>query len=264
MVTAMAFVLGLLVGSFLNVCIYRLPLEESIVAPRSRCPACSHVLGALDLVPVLSYLVLRGRCRHCDGRISPRYALVEILTGAIFVFVERAYLAAGDAQSAAAFLLFYCAMVVVTFIDIDHMLILDVVTFPGMAVSLGMALWGHIPLTGETAPARIVESLCGLALGGGILWLVQFLGWLWYRRQGLDAMGLGDVKLAAFTGAFLGPRVEAAALLLAVLTGGVASIFLLLARRKGRKEYMPFGPWLVIGAVAAPFAGHRVLALYGY
>ena len=260
----LAIVFGMLVGSFLNVCILRLPLGESIVTPRSKCPSCRTVLGPAELVPVASWLIQRGRCRHCAARISPRYALVEILTGSVFWFVYVAYVTHQDYSTAATFLVFYCALIVITFIDLDHFLILDVITYPGMIAGMLLSLWGHDPLTGVRPSARLAESFQGLVIGGGILWLIQFLGTLWYRRQGLAAMGLGDVKFAAFSGAFLGPRMESAALLYAVFIGGASAIVFILAGKKGRKDYVPFGPSLALGAAIAPYFGDWLISRYGF
>lgn len=255
-------VLGLLVGSFLNVCIYRLPRDESIVSPRSHCTACGGLIRWFDNIPVLSFVLLRGRCRACGSPISGRYAIVEILTSGIFILCYELFLAHHDYTNGVAFLYLFCALVVVVYIDLDHMLILDIITYPGMALCLLVSLWGHLPLSGLTALSRLTESFEGLMVGGGILWSIQFLGTLWYRRQGLSAMGLGDVKLAAFTGAFLGPKYEIAALVLGVVIGGVLAIGLVLTRLKSRKDYMPFGPALAIGAALAPFFGETVLILY--
>jgi hypothetical protein len=143
----------------------------------------------------------------------------------------------------------------ILFIDLDHYLILDVVTYPGMVAGLILALPGHLPLAADAPVGRLLESARGLAVGGGVLWVIQFLGMLWYRRQGLMAMGLGDVKLAAFTGAFLGPRFQAHALFIAVVIGGFAGILLMLFRIKGGKDYIPFGPFLAAGAALSPFYG---------
>lgn len=254
--------LGLIVGSFLNVCIWRLPREESVVFPRSHCTRCNASIQWFDNIPVLSWILLRGKCRSCGEKFSVRYALVEILTAGVFVFCHELFFKHAEYANTAAFLYFFCALIVITFIDIDHYLILDVVTFPGMALCLALALWGHRPLTEETALARLGQSALGLLAGGGILWAVQFLGALWYRRQSLEAMGLGDVKLAALTGAFLGPKPEMAALLLAVFIGGALAILLMLAGLKGRKDYIPFGPAIAAGAALAPFFGDFVLSLY--
>lgn len=257
-----AAVFGLLTGSFLNVCIYRLPREESIVFPRSRCPSCGHVLSPAELFPVISWLVQRRKCTSCHGIISSRYAIVELVTAGIFVFCYHLFVPRGDWSSALAFTYFLCALVVIIYIDIDHMLILDVMTYPGMAICLAWSWFGHFPLSGETPADRLIQSACGLILGGGLLWAIQFLGALWYSREGLAAMGLGDVKLAAFTGAFLGPRLEGAALVIAVFIGGTIAVVLMIFGKAGRKDYIPFGPALAAGAALAPFFGDWILSQY--
>ena len=256
------FVFGSMVGSFLNVCIYRLPRDESVVAPRSHCTTCGGLIRWFDNFPVLSYVFLRGRCRACGSPISWRYAVVEILTCGIFVLCYELFFRRQDYANGIAFLYLFCALVVVIYIDLDHMLILDIITYPGVVICLLGSLWGHMPLSAPTPLFRLAESFEGMVVGGGILWAIQFLGMLWYRRQGLAAMGLGDVKLAAFTGAFLGPKFEIAALLFGVAIGGTLAIGLILVGQKGRKDYMPFGPALAIGAAIAPFFGDTVLVLY--
>ncbi len=253
-------VLGLVVGSFLNVCIYRLPRDESVIRPRSRCMRCEHVLGPAELVPVVSYLVQRGRCRHCGQKFSSRYALVELLSAGIFGLCFAFYFSKGDTANGVSFLYFFCSLLVVIFIDLDHLLVLDVVTYPGMAISLGLSIWGHSPILGDTVLDRLWDSARGLLVGGGVLGLIQFLGAVWYRRQGLEAMGLGDVKLAAFTGAFLGVQYEIAALFYAVFLGGIVGVLLIATGIKGRKDYIPFGPALALGAALAPYYGDWLLS----
>lgn len=264
METLIAVVMGLLTGSFLNVCIHRLPREESIVLPRSKCPSCGHVLTPLELIPVLSFVVQRARCRQCQERISWRYPIVELLTAALFVLCYRLFGVHGAWSDGVVYLYYFCALLVMTATDLEHMLILDAVTYPGMVIFLLWSVWGHPPIVGGTAMSRLVSAVMGMLVGGGLLWLVQFLGGLWYRREGLDSMGLGDVKLAAFSGAFLGPRYEMAALLYGVFIGGGVAVLLILFRLRGRKDYMPFGPALALGAALAPFYGDWIIRLYRF
>lgn len=216
MLLVVALVLGLLVGSFLNVCILRLPAEESIVRPRSRCPSCHTQLPWWANVPVVSYLALRGRCAYCAAPISPRYLLVEALTGALFVAV---YLRFGTTLHAAVAAALVSALVVLTFIDIDHRIIPDVISIPGMVIGFVVS-W----LPGGVSPA---SSAAGLLLGGGLLAGAAWLYAWWTHRGGL---GLGDVKLLAMIGAFLGWTAVPATMIVASLTGSAVGIPAILVR----------------------------------
>jgi leader peptidase (prepilin peptidase)/N-methyltransferase len=213
---AAAFVLGLIVGSFLNVCIVRLPAEESIVHPRSRCPQCHTPLPWWTNVPVLSYVALRGRCAFCSVTISPRYPVVELLTGALFVGVYWRFGATAQGLVAATLV---SALVVLTFIDIDHRIIPDVISKPGMAVGFA-ASW----LPGGVSP---VSSAAGLLLGGGLLAGAAWLYARWTRRGGL---GLGDVKLLAMIGAFLGWTAVPVTMIVASFSGSAVGIPAILLR----------------------------------
>jgi len=243
-----AGVFGLVLGSFLNVCIHRMPRGESVVTPRSRCPACAAPIRALDNIPVLSYLVLRGRCRACGARISPQYPAVEALTAVLLVAALGAFGLTLRGFLAAAFL---CALVVVTFVDLEHQIIPHAVTLPGIPLALlGSFLGGGPPLT---------EALIGCLGGAGFVYLVAC-----YCEAILDreAMGMGDVNLVALMGGFLGWRALIVAFLTATVTGSAVSLALIGLRRRTRRDPIPFGPFLALGGATALFLGEALIGWY--
>jgi leader peptidase (prepilin peptidase)/N-methyltransferase len=241
---AFAGVLGAMFGSFLNVVAYRLPRHESLLTPASRCPGCGAPVKPYDNVPILSYLLLRGRCRSCSVRISPRYPLVEGLTAALCVGAVLAHSsAAGIALSVTLILI----VVPAALIDLEHRIIPNRLTALGAVVALGLGL--ALDPSGE--PERLIA---GAAAGGFLL-----LAALAYP----GGMGMGDVKLAAVMGLFLG-RAVAPAILIALLTGVLAGV-VVIARKgehEGRKTAIPFGPFLALGALAAVFAGQAMVDAY--
>jgi leader peptidase (prepilin peptidase)/N-methyltransferase len=244
-----ATLLGLVVGSYLNVVIHRLPRGISTVLPRSRCPSCGAAVAARDNVPVLSYLVLRGRCRHCRAPISPRYPLVEAATGSLFL---ASYLQFGLTLAAAAGALYGSLLIALAMIDAEHLLLPDRITLPGIALGLGLSHW--LPWSGLPA------ALLGAALGGAVL-LGLWGGWLLLRGE--EGMGLGDVKMLAMIGAFLGWRGMLVALFVAALAGSAVGLALLASGRGGLKTRLPFGTFLALGGLAGLFAGPALSRWYG-
>ncbi len=240
------FVLGLFIGSFLNVCICRLPKEESIVFPPSHCPKCKKRLGIPDLMPVFSYLILRGRCRYCGDSISFRYPLVEILTGILFVAVFFKF---GAVPDIFFHFIFISILVGVTFTDIETQTIHDYFPFTGIAAGILYGLYSG-SLTG---------SLVATAAGAGVFIIIRSLGKFLYKRE---AMGEGDVLLAAMIGAFLGPATLIVSIALSFLMGAVFSIILLASGAKKRGEEIPFGPYLAASAVIALFWGDAIWRWY--
>jgi len=246
---ALAFGLGAIVGSFLNVCIHRLPRGESIVRPGSHCPFCGNSIPARDNIPILSYLALRGRCRSCAARISTRYPLVEALTGLLAVGILWRY---GWQPVAPLHFAFAAALVVITFIDVDHQIIPDAISLPGIGV--GMTASFLVP--GTPTP---FDAAVGVLLGGGILYGVAIA---YQRWTGIEGMGLGDVKLLAMIGAFLGWRGVPLCLLIASLTGSLVGLAIAVGLRKGRRYPIPFGPFLSAGAIATVLFGDPLLRWY--
>lgn len=239
--------LGLAIGSFLNVVIHRLPRGESIVSPGSRCPACGYGLRAMDNIPVVSYLVLRGRCRQCGIRISPRYPLVEIATAALFVLH---YFVFGWTPLLAVRLLFAASLVALFAIDLEHHLLPDAITLPGIGVGLLASLF---------LPPGIRDALIGILAGGGVLWLI---GEAYYRYAGEEGMGGGDVKMLAMIGAFLGWQLVIVTLVFSSIAGSVIGVLLIVTKRGGLKYALPYGTFLALAALVSSLAGAQIVNWY--
>jgi len=237
------FLFGLLIGSFLNVVIHRLPRGESLLLPGSRCITCGRSLRAWELVPIVSYLAQLGRCRGCGENISWRYPLNELATGVLFALI---YSAIGFTLAGLGAAIFACLLVVVAWIDVDYHIIPDLITFPGLIIGLLLAF-----LQGWSMAAN---SLWGMGLLGGLLLLVAVLS------QG--GMGGGDIKLAAVMGAFLGWKLGLIALLLSFLAGSLAGLGSILFLGKTRKDAIPFGPFLALGGLVSLLLGESILHMY--
>ena len=259
---------GAIIGSFLNVVIHRVPLGESIVFPNSRCPVCRAAIRAYDNVPILSYLWLGGRCRGCGTRISPRYPAVELLTAVIFTLTA---LHTGLTLALPFDLLFVAALLALIFIDAEHMILPDRITYPGMLFALVARavvpnLYGVELITGGALagwPAWAVSlagAVIGGLLGGGSLWLV---GWLWERLRGVEAMGLGDVKMMFMVGAYLGWPLTILTIFLGVLTGSIIGISQMLWERSyDSQKQLPFGIFLGLGALISLLFGAPIVNWY--
>jgi len=266
-------VVGAMIGSFLNVVIHRLPREQSIVFPNSACPKCWKPIKPYDNIPIVSYLILRGRCRHCGADISSRYPAVEALTAILFAAVTW-----HDGLSfALAFdLAFAAAMVALIFIDAEHMILPNAITYPGIIFALitrllvpyfaGPAHFDDLPQLVNAFPTlpfwlvSIIGAAIGALAGGGSLWL---MGFMWEKLRGVEAMGFGDVKMMLMVGAFLGWRLTILTILLGALTGSIAGI-IVMYRRGGRNLQMmlPFGIFLGIGSIVSLLFGARIIAWY--
>ncbi len=266
---ALVFLLGLVVGSFLNVCIYRLPRGESVVRPRSRCPACGTQIRAADNIPVLSYLLLRGRCRQCRARISPFYPAVELITAFLFFGCYRAF---GPTVEGTKWTVFAALLIVLFVADLRDRVLPDAVNFTGLATGLGFsffsaptdgtALWFSNKLFELPPPdpaLSFVDALLGAAVGGGLLWLV---GEGYFRLRGREGMGLGDVKMMLMIGAFLGAKRTLLAILLGSLGGSVLGLLYILLWRKGSEYELPFGSFLAAAALAVAFFGTPMIQWY--
>ena len=239
--------LGLAVGSFLNVCIHRLPRGESLALPPSRCPACEYRLRWFDNIPVVSYALLAGRCRKCRSPISIRYPLIELATMALFVIHGEVF---GWSALLVPRLLFACAMIVLFAIDLEHHLLPNVITLPAIAVGL---------ISSAVLPPGIVDALIGVVVGGGVLWLI---GEAYFRYSGHEGMGGGDVKMLAMIGAFLGWKLVLVTLVLSSVAGSVIGLFVILIKRGGMKYALPYGTFLALGALVASLAGDQIVNWY--
>lgn len=236
-------VFGLLIGSFLNVCTYRLPRRESIVFPSSSCPSCGARIRPWDNLPIISWLFLRARCRDCQAPISWRYPLIEALNGVAYGVIVWRY---GVSIEAAVYGVFFSTLLVVTVIDLDHQIIPDRISIPGIPIAFVCAVWlGHITW---------LESLLGAAIPAAL-----FLAIIVLSRGG---MGLGDVKLIAMIGALLGWKLALLTILIGALAGSVVGIGLMVFQGKGRKTAVPFGPFLSLGAVVSIACGTPLMQWY--
>ena len=245
------FVVGLcgaLVGSFLNVCIYRLPRRESIAWPGSHCTGCSHPIAWYDNIPIVSYILLRGRCRNCAVAIPYRYPVVEALNALGYVWIVWGF---GMTWSAAVYGVLYSALLVVAGTDLSHKIIPNAITFPGMVLGLLSAT--------TILPLGFFNGLLGLLVGGGILWLLAWASPFLFGKAG---MGGGDIKLLAMIGAFLGWKPAVMTIMVGSFLGSLVGISLIAAKVIRREDYIPFGPFLVGGALVSLFFGQSLLDWY--
>jgi leader peptidase (prepilin peptidase) / N-methyltransferase len=240
-------VLGLAVGSFLNVCIHRIPRRESLMHPPSRCPACGQRLRWFDNVPVLGYAWLGGRCRACRAPISIRYPVVELVTMVVFLLHQVTF---DWGALLAVRLLFACVLIVLFAIDLEHHLLPNVITLPGIAVGLFCSLF---------LPPGLLNAVMGAVVGGGVLWLI---GEAYYRYSGQEGMGGGDVKMLAMIGAFLGWQQVVLTLVLSSVAGSLIGLLLIVTRRGNLKHELPYGTFLALAALVASLVGERIIAWY--
>jgi leader peptidase (prepilin peptidase)/N-methyltransferase len=245
---AAVMLFGAVIGSFLNVCIHRLPRGESVAWPASRCPACAAPIAAYDNVPILSYLVLRGRCRACGAPISVRYPLIELANALGYALILWRF---GPGWPALVYALLYSALLVVTGIDLSHQIIPNVITLPGIAIGVLCAV--------TILPVGFLDSALGILVGGGLL-----LGLAWVSPYvfGKEGMGLGDVKLVAMVGAFLGWRPALLTIMVGAVVGSVVGLTLIALKVMRREHYIPFGPFLALGAVVALLFYREVVTWY--
>ena len=243
-----AILFGAVIGSFLNVCIHRLPLKQSLCWPGSLCPSCRQPISWYDNIPLLSYLWLKGRCRRCAGRISWRYPVVEALNAAGYGLIVWRY---GLSATAAIYLLLWSTLLVISFIDMDHMIIPDRITIPGIALGL---------VVGTLVLPKWWDSLVGLLVGGGLLY---FMAWVSPYVFGKEGMGGGDIKMLAMIGAFLGWKPAILTIFLGGVIGATVGLALMALRRITREAYLPFGPFLSLGAVVVMLYGQDILTWYG-
>jgi leader peptidase (prepilin peptidase) / N-methyltransferase len=270
----LAGIFGAIIGSFLNVVIHRLPHEESVVFPNSRCPSCGAVIKFYDNIPILSYVALRAKCRSCKEHISFRYPAVEVLTAALFVAVAWYD---GMGVRLPFDLVFVSALLALVFIDAEHMILPNAITYPGIVFAVVARIvipfltriphFDDLPslLNGpfEGWPiwaASLGGAVIGALVGGGSLWL---MGWIWEKLRGVEAMGLGDVKMMFMVGAYLGWRLTIFTIFIGVLTGSIVGV-LLMARQRERNMQMllPFGIFLGLGAIASVLFGSQIVGWY--
>ena len=260
-VTLFVFFCGICIGSFLNVCIYRMPVPgKSIVSPGSYCPRCKKHIVWYDNIPLLSYLLLRGRCRMCRAPIPFRYFFIELLTGVCFVFLMHFY-----STFSCAWVRFLHAallasiLIAVTFIDIDHFIIPDQINFFGIAAGLSLSFFFPCLMGVQGHMHALLLSFCAGTAGAGILWSIAILGtWLFKK----EAMGMGDVKFIALAGVFLGFKACLVTIMTASVIGSLIGIGLILFKSKKLDARIPFGPYLAMGSFIALLFSDRIIAWY--
>jgi len=251
------FLFGAIVGSFLNVCILRIPNGASIVSPPSHCPKCKAAIAFYDNIPLISYLILRARCRACSERISPRYFVVELLTAVLAVALFDRF---GFGYSFLVSFAFVGALIVISFIDLDVRIVPDVISLPGIIVGLALSVAGYFLVSGESpiVPSP-VSSVLGILAGGGFLLATA---WIYEKVTGVEGMGGGDIKLLAMIGAFLGWPSIPITLFFASLVGSVVGIACMVATGAGRRLALPFAPFLCSGALLFIFFGEDLIQFY--
>lgn len=251
MLNILFFVLGLAAGSFLNVCIYRLPRKESIITPRSHCPYCKKIIPWYDNIPLLSYIVLGGRCRFCKVRISPVYFIVEFLTGLIFVIFLNHF---GLNTIFMVYTILACMLIIISFIDFKTEEIPDEITLPGMLVGLILSFSFPQLMQRDIRLLALLDSFLGLLAGGLSIYLMGVLGKILFKKE---AMGGGDVKLLAMIGAFLGWKLILLVFFLAPFFGSITGIVL---KIKEKKETIPYGPYLSLATIIVILWGNKILS----
>lgn len=242
-----AFIFGAVVGSFLNVCIFRIPAKISIIKPFSQCPHCHHPIRFYDNIPLISYIVLMGKCRDCGSKISWRYPLVELITAVLSLLL---FLQFGLTMQFLIFFIFTAVLIVIAFIDLDHQIIPDVLTLPGIPVFFLLAI--------IVIKIPRLEALIGLLVGGGVLFAIAFIYELVSKREG---MGGGDIKLLAMIGGFLGWKSLIFILLFSSFSGAIVGITAMIIKKQDMKYAVPFGPFLSAAAIAYIFWGNAFMRL---
>ncbi len=242
------FILSLIVGSFSNVCIYRIPRNESIIYPASHCPKCRSNISPKDNIPLLSYILIKGRCRNCKSKISIQYPIVELLTGLIYLII---YLIYGLSIQTLIYIILSSALIIIAFIDLNEQIVPDVISLPGIVI--GFIISFFVPYI------SFINSALGVIVGGGIILVIGLAGSVIFKKE---AMGGGDVKLAAMIGAFLGWRYIIISLFLGFFLGAIAGIVLILSKIKSREDVVPFGPFIVLGSMITLLWGEQIIFWY--
>lgn len=242
------FIFGLIVGSFSNVCIYRIPRNESIIYPASHCPKCRTTIKPIDNIPLLSYILLKGRCRNCKNKISIQYPMVELLSGLIYLII---YLIYGLSVQTLIYIILSSALIIIAFIDLNQQIVPDIISLPG--IGAGLILSFFVPYV------SFINSALGIVVGGGIILVIGLAGSVIFKKE---AMGGGDVKLAAMIGAFLGWRYIIISLFFGFFLGALTGIFLIMTKVKKREDVIPFGPFIVLGSLITLLWGEKIISWY--
>ncbi len=267
---SLAVCLGACLGSFLNVCIYRIPREVSVITPRSHCPHCDTPIAWYDNIPVLSWLLLRAKCRQCGGSISARYVIVEVLTALLFLLVWLKFgtpdtgrmlglAPMNDLRLVPVYWLVVFGLLLGTFVDLEHMIIPDRVSLGGIVLGLGLSALVPALHHERTAMGGLGASFLGAVTGSGMLWITALLGKLVFKK---DAMGMGDVKLLGAIGAFLGWLSVLFTIMISSFTGAIVGVSLVLSQRKEMQSRIPYGPYLALAALIWLFWGPTLWNAY--
>ena len=260
MLYIIVFVFGAVIGSFLNVCIYRIPREKSVVTPPSSCPSCGTHIKFYDNIPILSYFILRGRCRSCKTKFSARYAFVEFINAALYLVVLNRF-GDGSPWALLVYLLFVSTLVVIFFIDIDHQIIPNSITFPGIPIAL---ILGSTILPDPFWRENLLgfkDAGIGFLAGGGFFYLISVSGKAILKK---DAMGGGDIKMMAMIGGLLGWKGVILTTFMGSLLGSIIGVSLILAKGREWGSKIPFGPYLALGALVSLLWGEDILVWYLY
>lgn len=244
MINFFVFIVGTVIGSFLNVCIYRIPNEKSIAFPPSHCTNCNNEIKWYDLIPVISYLMLKGKCRFCKEKVSVRYPIIELITGVIFMTL---YIEYGVGFTFGKYALFSCFLIVIGMIDFDTTDVYLKTTLPGIICGIVFII------VGWKLGLGFITYLFGGLLGGGLISLIIIL---------TGGMGWGDAEICLLCGIFLGLKLTAVMLFISFVLGGLIGILLIVTKKKSRKDYIPFGPYIAIAAVGVMYFGEKLASWY--
>jgi leader peptidase (prepilin peptidase) / N-methyltransferase len=242
--TLYVFIVGLIFGSFFNVCIYRIPAGKSVVYPPSSCGHCNTRLRALDMIPVLSYLFLRGKCRYCKQSFSARYAVVELMTGIIYAALFITY---GFTFVFVKYIVLSSFLIIIGLIDFDTTDVYFTTTISGIISGIAFVVIGYF------LGYNFMQYFWGALLGGGLITAIILL---------TKGMGWGDVEICLLCGVFIGLKLMAVTLFLSFILGGIIGVLLIITKKKSRKDYMPFGPYIALGAIAAMLYGEKIISWY--
>ena len=248
LIPILVFVFGAVIGSFLNVCIYRIPRSKSIVMPPSFCPGCEKPVKYYDNIPIISYIILRGKCRNCSTRISVRYPIVELVTAVLFLMIYRRW---NISYEMFFQMVFVSVLIVISFIDYDFQIIPDILSLGGLVLGIIISF--------KRVNFSFLDSLYGVLIGGGVLFVIAYGYQLIARREG---MGGGDIKLLAMIGAFTGINGVVFSLVGGAFAGTIVGIPLMLIKRENTKYAIPFGPFLSLSAVLYLFLGTRAVYVF--
>jgi len=256
LVYIVAFIFGSVVGSFLNVCIYRIPRNISIITPSSRCPSCDNPISPRDNIPILSYMFLGGRCRVCKARISFRYPLVEFLNAVFYVLVLWRF---GFGWHSLVYFVFCSSLILISFIDLNFQIIPDVITLPG--IPMGIVFGGFLLINPfmRDLSLGLKSSLTGAFIGFGLFYLIAVAGSHIFKKE---AMGGGDIKLMAMVGGFLGWKGVILTTFLGSLSGAIVGVLMILFKVRGHGSRIPFGPFLALGSMITLFYGQEIFYWY--